>query len=63
LFSFFFKLIDDLFSGALYVKAVFGEKDRQQANELIRNIREMFDANLLKFMYRFNIIQNYEYTR
>ncbi|CAF1046721.1 unnamed protein product [Adineta ricciae] len=32
--------------GALYTKAVFGEKDRQQAYELISNIREMFDKNL-----------------
>jgi membrane metallo-endopeptidase-like protein 1 len=35
-------------SGALYIKAVFGEKDRQQANELITNIRRMFDENLNK---------------
>lgn len=32
--------------GSLYVKAVFGEEDRQQANGLIRNIRQMFDENL-----------------
>ena len=32
--------------GSLYIKAVFGEKDRQQANELIRNIRQMFEENL-----------------
>ena len=32
--------------GALYVKAVFGEKDREQANTLIKNIRQMFDENL-----------------
>jgi len=37
-----------LISGALYIKAVFGEKDRQQANELITNIRQMFDENLNK---------------
>jgi predicted metalloendopeptidase len=37
-----------LISGALYIKAVFGEKDRQQANELITNIRQMFDDNLNK---------------
>ncbi len=35
-------------AGSLYVKAVFGEKDRQQANELIANIRQMFDENLNK---------------
>ena len=34
--------------GSLYVKAVFGEKDRQQANELIQNIRRMFEKNLDK---------------
>ena len=27
---------------------MFGEKDRQKANELISNIREMFDENLNK---------------
>lgn len=32
--------------GALYVKAVFGEDDRRKANELIGNIRQMFDENL-----------------
>ena len=32
--------------GALYVKAVFGEKDREQANILIKNIRQVFDENL-----------------
>ncbi|CAF0940263.1 unnamed protein product [Rotaria sordida] len=32
--------------GALYTKAVFGEQDRQTANEIIRNIRQMFDENL-----------------
>ncbi len=37
-----------MISGALYIKAVFGEKDRQQANELITNIRQMFDDNLNK---------------
>jgi len=37
-----------LISGALFIKAAFGEKDRQQANELIRNIRQMFDDNLNK---------------
>jgi hypothetical protein len=30
----------------LYTKALFGEKDRQQANELIANIRQMFAENL-----------------
>ena len=35
-----------LILGALYTKAVFGEKDRQQAYELISNIRETFDKNL-----------------
>jgi predicted metalloendopeptidase len=34
--------------GALYIKAVFGEKDRQQANELITNIRQMFNESLNK---------------
>jgi endothelin-converting enzyme len=38
--------IDIFLSGSLYIKAVFGEKDRQQANELITNIRQMFDENL-----------------
>jgi endothelin-converting enzyme len=40
--------IDIFLSGSLYIKAVFGEKDRQQANELITNIRQMFDENLNK---------------
>jgi predicted metalloendopeptidase len=35
-------------SGSLYVKAVFGEQDRRQANELITYIRQMFDENLNK---------------
>jgi predicted metalloendopeptidase len=30
----------------LYVDAVFGETDRMKANELIKNIREMFGENL-----------------
>ncbi|CAF0815027.1 unnamed protein product [Rotaria sp. Silwood1] len=34
--------------GALYVKAVFGERDRHTANEIITNIRQMFDENLHK---------------
>jgi len=38
-------------SGSLYIKAVFGEKDRQQANELITNIRQMFDENLNKLQW------------
>jgi endothelin-converting enzyme len=38
--------IDIFLSGSLYIKAAFGEKDRQQANELITNIRQMFDENL-----------------
>ena len=42
----FFQCSDLFISGSLYVKAVFGETDRQQANELIRNIRQMFEENL-----------------
>ncbi|CAF3395393.1 unnamed protein product [Rotaria sp. Silwood1] len=34
--------------GALYIKAVFGERDRHTANEIITNIRQMFDENLHK---------------
>ncbi|CAF1567199.1 unnamed protein product [Adineta steineri] len=37
--------------GALYIKAVFGEKDRQQANDLIANIRQMFDENLNRIQW------------
>jgi len=37
--------------GALYIKSVFGENDRQKANELIRNIRQMFDENLNKLKW------------
>lgn len=32
--------------GALYVKAVFGESDRQEANALIRDLRVTFRENL-----------------
>ena len=34
------------FSGALYVKNVFGETDRQEANQLISKIRQVFQENL-----------------
>ncbi|UJR36308.1 hypothetical protein I4U23_029035 [Adineta vaga] len=37
--------------GALYTKAVFGEKDRQQANELISNLRQMFEENLDRILW------------
>ncbi len=43
--------VEFFISGSLYIKAVFGEKDRQQANELITNIRQMFDENLNKLQW------------
>jgi len=35
----------------LYIKAVFGETDRLKANELIKNIREIFEENLDKLSW------------
>ncbi|UJR09778.1 hypothetical protein I4U23_014005 [Adineta vaga] len=37
--------------GVLYVNAAFGETDRMKANELIRNIREIFKDNLNKLQW------------
>jgi len=35
----------------LYIKAAFGETDRLKANELIKNIREIFEENLDKLSW------------
>ncbi|CAF0883727.1 unnamed protein product [Adineta ricciae] len=37
--------------GALYVNTAFGERDRLKANELIKNIREIFGENLNKLQW------------
>ncbi len=35
----------------MYIKAAFGETDRLKANELIKNIREIFEENLDKLSW------------
>ncbi|CAF1168465.1 unnamed protein product [Adineta steineri] len=37
--------------GVLYINTVFGETDRKEANNLIKNIREIFDENLDKLQW------------